>query len=98
MTRAIIGVIVALLVVLIVNAALGGSGSRSPGDDRFVASVRRDNPQLSVAAASDDELLDAARQVCGPDGLSNGDEVWLDSLDVDVSRFVDRAEALCPSR
>ncbi len=96
LTRAIIGAIVVLLVVLVFDAAIPG-GNR-PHEDRFLAQIRRDHPELTVAAAPDDRLLDAARRVCSPDGLSSADEAWLDTLDVDPSAFVDDAGALCPSR
>ncbi len=96
LVRLVIGAIVVLLVVLVLNAAFPG-GNR-PLEDRFVAQFRRAHPELSVAAAPDDRLLDAARRVCSPDGLSSADEAWLDTLDVDPSAFVDDAGALCPSR
>ncbi len=96
LTRAIIGAIVVLLAMLVYNAAVPG-GNR-PLEDRFVAQFRRDHPELSVAAAPDDRLLDAARRGCSPDGLASADEAWLDTLDVDLGALVDDAGALCPSR
>ncbi|UDY37092.1 hypothetical protein [Dermatobacter hominis] len=96
MTRWIIGAIVVLLLVLIVQAVQGGG--TGPGEDHFVDQLRRDHPHLSAAAAPDDDLVAAARRACSPDGLSDADEVWLQSLDVDPAAFVDDAESLCPSR
>jgi hypothetical protein len=95
MTRAIIGGIVVVLVALVLNSVLRGS---DPADERFVTDIRREHPHLSVAVASDADLLAAARRACSPDGLSGADEAWLERIDVDPAAFSDDAEVICPSR
>ena len=96
MTRWIIGAILVLLVALVVQAALrDGPG---PSEAAFVDQLRRDHPHLSVDAASEDELVAAAHRACSPEGLTDGDEVWLQTLDVDPATFTEAAQDLCPSR
>ena len=79
-TRWIIVAIVAVLAVAVLRSLI--TGGATPAEDGFVAEVRQENPQLSVAVASDDELLDVALTTCSPDGISRRDVAWLRSIDV----------------
>ncbi len=92
----ITGVVVAGLIGLV---AWGAVTNRSgPAESEFLERVRVENPKVSLADASDQELLTAGRATCRPENLSISTKAWLERLDIDVEAFRDAAAPLCPSR
>lgn len=97
--RSLPWVIAASCVVLlaVVVATPWRAVSDGPEHD-VVTAVRGHYVELSEATAPDDRIIDAARSLCAPGGLSGSQRAWLASVHVEPSELSLLAQPLCPSR
>lgn len=96
---AVAAIILGLSAVLVAVIVSTPWRTGSDGAERdVVASFRDRYVELSEATAPDARILDAARSLCTPGGLSAQQAAWLASVRVDPSELATLAEPLCPSR
>lgn len=79
-------------------ALLGTACGPTDQELRVVDSIRREYPELSVATASDDELLSMADATCSRNGLTGSQRQRAEDLGIDVGRLTELADPLCATR